>query len=163
MREISFFIKNNLLNFWFSFMIRYHRENTKFALKEKRKYNNWIKTVVNHLSVVKPAKRIGDINVIFCSNSYILSINKQYLKHNYFTDIITFDYSDDIFINSDLFISIETVKTNSEKFKTEFSHELNRVLIHGILHLIGYNDKKEDEKSLMRLTEERALKLLVNG
>ncbi len=98
-------------------------------------------------------KEMGDISVIFCSDSYLLKMNKQYLNHNYYTDIITFDYVDNNVISGDLFISIERVKENAKKFESEFKEELLRVVFHGVLHLIGYNDKTEDERKKMREKE----------
>ena len=98
-------------------------------------------------------KEVGILNVIFCSDEYILEMNKQYLKHDYFTDIITFNYNEDNQINGDIFISKDTVSYNANKFNVSFQNELNRVIIHGVLHLIGYNDKTEDEKTEMRSKE----------
>lgn len=107
-------------------------------------------------------RKLGDINVIFCSDNYILDINMKYLQHDYFTDIITFDYCHDNIISGDLFISIDSVKENSEYYGTDFQEELNRVLIHGVLHLIGYDDHSESDIKTMRSKEEYYLSLRKN-
>ena len=99
-------------------------------------------------------RRVGEISLIFCSDKYLLDINMEYLKHNYYTDIITFNYVEGNVISGDLFISIDRVKENSKKFNTSLIKELYRVIFHGILHLIGYNDKTEDEKKIMREKED---------
>ncbi len=103
-------------------------------------------------------KRNGELAIIFCSDNYLLNVNIEFLNHNYYTDIITFNYCENSIISGDLFISIERVKENASKFNTTFKHELYRVIFHGILHLIGYNDKTEDEKILMRSKEDFYLK-----
>ncbi|MDY0084150.1 MAG: rRNA maturation RNase YbeY [Ignavibacteriaceae bacterium] len=97
---------------------------------------------------------VGEISVIFCTDNYLLELNKKYLKHDYFTDIITFNYSDGKIISGDLFISIDRVKENSVKFNVNFIDELARVVYHGILHLNGYDDSNPEEKQLMRLKED---------
>jgi probable rRNA maturation factor len=133
--------------------IRFSNHHVKFSLKNKRRIRNWIKEITNQHS-----KIAGDIEIIFTSESYILEINSQYLNHNFYTDIITFDYSDGNLIEGDIYISIDTVLSNSKKYKTEFNEELLRVIIHGILHLIGFTDKKSNEKREMTLNENEALK-----
>ncbi|MDA3909844.1 MAG: rRNA maturation RNase YbeY [Bacteroidales bacterium] len=100
----------------------------------------------------------GDINVIFCSDSYLLQMNKSYLNHDYFTDIITFDYVEDKIISGDLFISLDRIKENADKYADNFSQELYRVVIHGVLHLCGYKDKSESEKNEMHVKENQYLK-----
>ncbi|MGE0078388.1 MAG: rRNA maturation RNase YbeY [Bacteroidales bacterium] len=132
-------------------------QDVKFNLKNKTKIKNWIKTVIAHYN-----KDLGDINYIFCSDSYILELNQQYLDHNYYTDIITFDYCENSFISGDIFISIDTVKSNSESFNTSFDHELLRVIIHGILHLIGFTDKTDEDQIKMRSLEDHAISLYLN-
>jgi rRNA maturation RNase YbeY len=107
-------------------------------------------------------KRVGEIAYIFCSDEEILRINRQYLQHDYYTDIITFDYSEDDVISGDLFISLETVKSNSEQFKTEYSEELARVMIHGVLHLCGFKDKTPKDEKIMREKENSALILNIH-
>lgn len=96
---------------------------------------------------------LGEITVIFCSDEYLLKINQEYLKHDYYTDIITFDYSETSVVSGDLFISIERIKENAETEKTTFECEINRVIIHGVLHLCGYKDKSKEEEKLMREKE----------
>lgn len=96
---------------------------------------------------------LGEITVIFCSDEYLLKINQEYLKHDYYTDIITFDYSETPVVSGDLFISIERIKENAETEKTTFECEINRVIIHGVLHLCGYKDKSKEEEKLMREKE----------
>ncbi len=95
-----------------------------------------------------------DLNIIFCSDNYLLKMNKKYLNHDYFTDVITFDYSENNKLSGDIFISIETVKENALQYYVDFSDELERVILHGVLHLIGYNDKSEKEKKIMREKED---------
>jgi probable rRNA maturation factor len=115
----------------------------------KRHIINSIKDLIS-----KELKNVGDISVILCSDKYLLNINIEYLQHNYFTDIITFNYVDGDVISGDLFISIERVKENSNEYYTSLIKELYRVIFHGVLHLIGYNDKTVDEKKLMREKED---------
>ena len=98
-------------------------------------------------------KEVGELNFIFCSDEYILKMNKQYLDHDYYTDVITFNYNEKNKISGDVFISKETVFYNADKYGTTFENELNRVMIHGVLHLIGYNDKSEEDKKVMRTKE----------
>lgn len=99
-------------------------------------------------------RKLGIVSLIFCSDNYLLDINKNYLNHNYYTDIITFNYVEDKVISGDLFISIDRVKENAIEFDTIFENELYRVIFHGILHLIGYNDKTREEKRVMREKED---------
>jgi len=134
--------------------IAYETADIRFPKIKRRETTHWIKQVVERFN-----KRMGDITYIFCSDAEILRINQFYLKHDYYTDIITFDYSEGDKISGDLFISLETVKTNSEKFKTEFDEELRRVMIHGILHLCGYEDKTPEKKKIMREKEDGALRI----
>ncbi len=122
---------------------------------DEKKINSWINLIISQNNCVA-----AEINYIFCSDDYILKINNQYLKHNYFTDIITFDYCEDNKISGDVFISIDTVLSNSKTYHTSFSQELNRVIIHGILHLIGFKDKSESEAAEMRRQENIALQAL---
>jgi len=105
-------------------------------------------------------KKCGDISIIFCSDTYLLDMNKKFLNHDYFTDIITFDYVEKSIISGDLFISIDRIKENSEHFEMGFVKELYRVVFHGILHLIGYNDKLPHEKLQMREKENFYLELV---
>lgn len=108
--------------------------------------------------IQKEEKIFGDISVIFCSDEYLLKINEQYLGHNYYTDIVTFDYVEKSVISGDLFISVDRVAENAEKYGNSFIEELHRVLIHGVLHLVGYKDNTTEEQSLMRDKEDFYLK-----
>lgn len=122
---------------------------------QKRKISQWIKLVAK-----KHNYNVGDISYIFCSDEVILRVNKEYLQHDYYTDIITFDYTEDGTISGDLFISLDTVKTNAEKFETSYEEELHRVIIHGILHMCGIDDKGPGEREVMEKHENDALEIL---
>ncbi len=135
-------------------MIRYYKEDIKFELKAKALNNKWLKFVAE-----SEIRKIGDINIIFCSDNYILDVNMRYLQHDYFTDIITFDYCEKNILSGDLFISIDSVRENAVYYGTDFNEELNRVMVHGILHLIGYDDHSEEEISQMRAKENYYLEL----
>lgn len=132
--------------------VTFFSEQTKFILKNKTKIRNWIND-----SISNEQKKLGSINYIFTSDSYLLSINKEYLNHNYFTDIITFNYCEESQINGDIFISIDTVTNNSQRFNVSFLNELHRVMIHGVLHLVGYDDKTEEQKEEMKQKENEYL------
>ena len=138
--------------------VSYEAEGVSFPKIKRRETTKWIK----HVAEVHNRK-IACITYIFCSDEEILRINNAYLNHDYYTDIITFDYSENDCISGDLFISLDTVKTNAEKFKTDYCEELHRVIIHGILHLCGFKDKTEKEEKQMRKKEEEALSLLKNN
>lgn len=135
-------------------MIQFVEENVKFPLPNKNLTKKWIKLVIE-----ASQKKVGDICIIFCDDEYLLNINRQYLNHDYYTDIITFDYVEGNKISGDLFISLDTVKSNSVKFSESFELEAKRVIIHGILHLLGLKDKTETEALEMRSAENRALEL----
>lgn len=107
-------------------------------------------------------KVLGEISVVFCSDEYLLQVNREHLDHDYYTDIITFDYSEGEIVSGDLFISVDRVRDNAEEFKEMFHVELNRVVAHGVLHLIGYGDKTPDEEIVMREKEDMALRLIVS-
>ena len=136
-------------------MISYYFEDTDFIFKGKTLNNRWLRLVAE-----SEIRRIGDISIIFCSDNYILDVNQQYLQHDYFTDIITFDYSEGDKLSGDLFISVDTVRENAIEYGTDFKDELNRVMVHGILHLIGLDDHSEDDIKEMRRGEDAALALL---
>jgi probable rRNA maturation factor len=129
-------------------MIYYHNEDVKLDIKNKLKTRQWINSVVT-----SEGKKLGDINYIFCSDHYILKVNQEALDHDYYTDIITFDYCEGAVVSGDLFISIDRVKDNATQLKESFNRELSRVMIHGILHLCGYGDKSKTEEKLMREKE----------
>lgn len=135
-------------------MIRYYCEDISFKLKDKLLSNRWLKMVA-----ASELRKIGDINIIFCSDNYILDVNMKYLQHDYFTDIITFDYCEKDILSGDLFISIDSVRENALFYGTEFPEELNRVMVHGVLHLIGYDDHTEEDIKTMRSKENYYLEL----
>lgn len=137
-------------------MISFQNQSISFKLKNKTKLKLWIKTIVD-----KEKYALGAINYIFCSDDELLEINIKHLNHNTFTDIITFDYTENKKISSDIFISIDRVIENSKKFNTTFENELHRVMIHGVLHLCGYKDKTKPDAELMRKKENAALKFLI--
>ena len=128
-------------------MIRFHFTNS-FTLKKKRKIKNWLKD-----TIVNEKKKVGDINYIFCSKEYLKKMNNDYLSKNYETDVISFDFSKDNKISGDIYISSETVQKNSIIFNVGFSNELKRVMVHGLLHLLNYNDKSRQELKIMREKE----------
>jgi len=132
----------------------FHSEEIKYSLKQKIKHKRWIKQWIESQNAV-----CGDISYVFTSNKQIRLINKQYLNHNYFTDVITFDYTEDKLISGDVYISIEEVRSNAGKFETEEDEELRRVMIHGVNHLLGYKDSNDEERFIMRKMENEALHL----
>ena len=143
-------------------MITYNVDGVKMPNIKKRDTSAWIKAVA-----ASYGKKVGDIAYIFCDDEKILEVNKQYLQHDYYTDIITFDYCDDLAemgikntISGDLFISLDTVRTNAEQQGTTYDEELHRVIIHGILHLVGINDKGPGEREIMEAAENKALAML---
>ena len=133
-------------------MITYQTDGTKMPDIKKRPTTAWIRSVASTYN-----KKVGDVNYIFCNDERILEVNREYLQHDYYTDIITFDYTEGNTISGDLFISLDTVKTNSEQFATEYDEELHRTIIHGILHLCGINDKGPGEREIMEAAENKAL------
>jgi len=133
--------------------ISFVSESIKFSIPQKRILKKWIQETISLEN-----KKVGDITVLFCSDEYILSINNQYLKHDYYTDIITFDYCEENIISGDLIISIDRVKENAHDGDELFIDELHRVIIHGILHLLGYKDKSKTESKEMREKENFYLK-----
>lgn len=135
--------------------IIYQADGVKLPAIKKRDTSNWIKAVA-----ATYGKKVGDVAYIFCSDEKILEVNNQYLQHDYYTDIITFDYTEGNTISGDIFISLDTVKSNSEEFKTDYNQELHRIIIHGILHLCGINDKGPGEREHMTECENKALELL---
>lgn len=135
-------------------MISYQTEGIKMPAIKKRYNNAWIKSVASSYG-----KKVGDIAYIFVNDDKILEVNKEYLHHDYYTDIITFDYTEDNVISGDIFISLDTVRSNSVEQKTEYENELYRVIIHGILHLCGINDKGPGEREIMEAAENKALSI----
>ncbi len=136
-------------------MISYHTEDIKKPNICTRRTSAWVKKIA-----ASHGKTIGEIAYIFCSDPYILEVNKQYLQHDYFTDVITFDYTEGNKISGDIFISLDTVQSNAEQFGVDFYEELERVIIHGILHLCGFKDKEEAEEAQMREEENKAISSL---
>ena len=134
--------------------IAFNAENTAFPKIKRRETANWIKTVAKSYG-----KQTGDISYLFCDDEKILEVNRQYLEHDFYTDIITFDYSEDDRISGDIFISLDTVLSNSVQYNTGYEEELYRVIIHGVLHLCGLNDKSETEYQQMKEAENKALSL----
>lgn len=138
-------------------MVSYFTEDITFPFKLKRFTSKWLKFVAH-----SEARRLGDISIIFCSDQYILEVNRKYLNHDYYTDIITFDYCEGDLLSGDLFISVDSVRENAAFYGTAFENELNRVIVHGVLHLVGYDDHTEEEIALMRSKEDFYLLQRVN-
>lgn len=136
-------------------IISFHSEDVDFHLVNEKQIIKWIKN-----SVKNEGKTISELSYIFCSDEYLHKMNLEYLNHDTYTDIITFDYTEGNIVSGDIFISIDRVKENALKFNTEFLNELSRVTIHGVLHLAGYKDKTTKEKELMRSKEDFYLTLL---
>ena len=136
-------------------MITYSAEGVKMPDIKKRDTNKWIRAVA-----ATYGRKVGEIGYLFCDDEKILEVNREYLQHDYCTDIITFDYDEDDVINGDLVISLDTVRTNAEKFGKAYDDELHRVIIHGILHLCGINDKGPGEREIMEAAEDKALAML---
>lgn len=136
-------------------LIHFHEEDVEFKVPNEDSIAKWIENIV-----VWHDKNLKELNFIFCSDEYLIEINKQFLNHHFYTDIITFDNSDQsIDIEGDIFISIERVRENAQKLNNPFIEELHRVLIHGVLHLLGHHDSSPEEKALMRKTEDHYLTL----
>ena len=136
-------------------MITYNSENIKMPRLKRRETSVWIEIVAATYD-----RRIGEIGYMFVDDEKILEINREYLGHDYYTDIITFDYDESDVLNGDIVISVDTVRSNAEQFVKSSDDELQRVIIHGILHLCGINDKGPGERELMEAAEDRALTLL---
>lgn len=133
-------------------MISYQTINVKMPAIKRRANSAWVKAVAESYG-----KQVGDVAYIFCNDEKILEVNRQYLNHDYYTDIITFDYCTDHIVSGDLFISLDTVRSNAEAFGKTYDEELHRVIIHGILHLCGINDKGPGEREIMEAAENKAL------
>lgn len=135
-------------------MVTYNTDGVKMPSIKKRENTAWVKAVA-----ASYGKRVGEIAYIFVDDEKILEVNRQYLGHDYYTDIITFDYCEGDVISGDLFISLDTVRTNAEQMGATNEEELHRVIIHGILHLCGINDKGPGEREIMEAAEDKALAL----
>lgn len=136
-------------------MISYNTIDVEMPHIPHRQTSAWVKAVAEGYG-----KRTGEIAYVFCNDEKILETNRKYLHHDYYTDIITFDYSEGDVISGDLFISLDTVRSNAELFNKTYDDELHRVIIHGILHLVGINDKGPGEREIMEAAEDKALALL---
>lgn len=137
--------------------VQYFNEDVPLPKLKKRITTDWIKSIIG-----AEEKKCGDISFIFCSDEYLLEVNKKYLNHDYYTDIITFDYVEGNLMNGDIFISVDRILDNSKVFDTSFENELCRILAHGVLHLIGYKDKNVKDKIMMTFKEDYYLKLLMD-
>lgn len=135
-------------------MITYSSENVKLPAIKRRETTAWIRRVA-----ATYGRKVGEVGYMFVNDERILEVNREYLGHDYYTDIITFDYDEDDVINGDLVISLDTVRTNAEKFGKDYDEELHRVIIHGILHLCGINDKGPGEREIMEAAENKALSM----
>lgn len=135
-------------------MINYREADIKCRVEGKRRVSSWLKSVIEAKGC-----ELGEINIVSCSDDYLLETNVQFLEHDYYTDIITFDYTDGDTISGDLMISFDRVKDNAKKEGVKFQNELRRVMVHGVLHLIGFGDKTDEEALEMRAQENNALKM----
>lgn len=135
-------------------MITYNAEGVELPAIKHRETTEWLRAVAETYG-----KKIGEVGYEFCDDEKILEVNKQYLHHDYYTDVITFDYCEGDTLNGDIVISLDTVKSNSEQFHTDYNEELHRVIVHGILHLCGINDKGPGEREIMEAAENKALAL----
>lgn len=135
-------------------MITYNTSGVKMPKIKRRDTTAWIKAVITTYN-----KRLGEVGYMFVNDEKILQINNEYLQHDYYTDVITFDYNENDVLNGDIVISLDTVRTNAEKFGKTFDDELHRVIIHGILHLCGLHDKAPGEREQMEKAENKALAL----
>ena len=136
-------------------MITFHTEDIEMPALDERKVGKWIRAVAADYGFA-----VGNIHYIFCSDERELAVNREFLRHDYYTDVITFDYSTTQTLNGDIFISLDTVRSNAEIVGTSFDQELMRILIHGVLHLTGQGDKTPETKTEMTAKEEKALKKL---
>ena len=139
-------------------MISFINENIKMPKLDRKAVRAWIAAVAAGYE----GRKVGNLNYILCNDDRILEVNRQFLGHDFYTDIITFDYSEPGVVSGDMYISLDTVLTNSEKFHTSYDKELLRVIIHGVLHLCGINDKGRGERAIMEAAENRALDMWYN-
>ena len=161
MRSVSG-MRAALLSFVFTPMpetIRFIRNEVRLRIPAASKIPGWLRSIAR-----KERARIGELNYIFCSDQYLLALNREHLGHDYFTDIITFDLSEDRgTMMGEIYISVDRVRENASTFGVSFSTELYRVMAHGLLHLLGYKDKKKEDKAKMRLKEDACLSLLLGS
>ena len=139
-------------------MISYSAENVKMPALRRRDTSAWIRRVASSYG-----KRVGEVGYLFCDDAHILDVNREFLGHDYYTDIITFDYCEGDTLNGDIVISLDTVRSNAEQLGKDYNDELHRVIIHGILHLCGLNDKGPGEREQMEAAEDKALGLIHNS
>jgi probable rRNA maturation factor len=132
--------------------VLFFSEDVQYTIRGKQKIRLWLSEVIRH-----EKKKPGNISVVLCSDRYLLQLNKKFLKHDYYTDIITFDYGEDKTVSGDIMISIERVKENAASFKVPVSSELLRVIVHGVLHLCGYQDKNKNDRGIMTELENKYL------
>ncbi|MCL2682849.1 MAG: rRNA maturation RNase YbeY [Bacteroidales bacterium] len=132
--------------------IQFFSEQTTFTIKNKTQIREWLSNIIR-----QQKKLIGEINIIFCSDEYLLKLNEQYLNHDTFTDIITFDFVEGKKISGDIFISVDQMKENAKLFHVKQSVETHRLIAHGVLHLLGYKDKSPKDKKIITAQEDRAL------
>jgi len=137
-------------------MISYTTENVRMPALRRRDTSAWIRRVAQTYG-----KRVGEVGYLFCDDEHILKVNNEYLGHDYYTDIITFDYSDGDVLNGDIVISLDTVRSNAQLFHKDYDDELHRVIIHGILHLCGIDDKGPGQRQQMEAAENKALAMLI--
>ena len=133
-------------------MITFHADNIEMPAIDFHKVEQWIKSTATQYGY-----SVGELNYIFCDDEKILAVNREFLQHDYYTDVITFDYTTHTRVNGDIFISLDTIRTNAEQVGTSFNHELHRIIIHGLLHLTGQADKTPETKAQMTEKEEKAL------
>jgi len=138
--------------------LSFHSEQIQFKLEQEDRHTKWLLDCIHNYR-----KNCGVITFVFTSNAHLLRMNKEYLNHNYFTDVITFDYTEGKVISGDVFISIEQVRENAQEYKVPEENELRRVMIHGVLHLVGFNDASKEEKNAMRKMENEALNSWLKG
>ncbi len=134
-------------------IINFYSEND-FELGEENRYEDWLKKVI-----LSEGKKLGEISYIFCDDDYLLKINQEYLDHDTYTDIISFDSTIGNILAGDIFISTERIAENADEYNVAFEEELKRVMVHGVLHYCGYRDKTSEEKELMRSKEEEKMKM----
>lgn len=135
--------------------VNFFSEDVPLPELKRRTTARWIKN-----AILSEGKRVGDISFIFCSDNYLLEVNRTYLDHDYFTDVITFDYVEGKVVSGDIFVSVDRIYDNAKEFKVSFNEELNRIIIHGVLHLLGYKDKNKSDKLVMTEKENYFLNLL---
>ena len=136
-------------------MITYNSDGVRMPKIRRRDTSAWIKAVA-----ATYGRKVGDVGYMFVSDEKILEVNREYLGHDYYTDVITFDYDEDHIVSGDVVISLDTVRSNAELFGKDYDDELHRVIIHGILHLCGINDKGPGEREIMEAAENKALAML---